>query len=160
MARGFNIAQSGPRRAADQRGASNVEESRPARPRGMRFNCMRLALPSAKHARKKRTRNRISSGISRRQQLPQSRTWPQADAEDSSITIDGSSHQTSPIPLPHAICVCLISFFLPPGLGGRAVSVALFPPRVCFRGRRGIVLYAAFEIASAMLHVDLDLIVD
>ena len=126
MARGFNIAQSGPRRAADQRGASNVEESRPDRPRGMRFKCMRLALPSAKRARKKRTRNRISSGIPRRQQLPQSRTWPQADAEDSSITIDGSSHQTSPIPLPHAICVCLISFFLPPGLGGRAVSVAFF----------------------------------
>ena len=69
----------------------------------MRFKCMRLALPSAKRVRKKRTRNRISSGISRRQQLPQSRTWPQADAEDSSITIDGSSHQTSPIPLPHAI---------------------------------------------------------
>ncbi|KAI5826743.1 hypothetical protein K523DRAFT_82055 [Schizophyllum commune Tattone D] len=92
----------------------------------MRFNCMRLALPSAKRARKKRTRNRISSEFSRRQQLPQNRTWPQADAEDSSITIDGSSHQTSPIPLPHAICVCLISFFLPPGLGGRAVSVAFF----------------------------------
>lgn len=102
---------------------------------------MHEARPAtAKRARKKRTRNPISSGISRRQQLPQSRTWPQADAEDSSITIDGSSHQTSPIPLPHAICVCLISFFLPPGLGGRAVSVAFFPPRVCFRGRRGILV--------------------
>ncbi|KAI5895353.1 uncharacterized protein SCHCODRAFT_02665712 [Schizophyllum commune H4-8] len=34
---------------------------------------MRLALPSAKRARKKRTRNRIFSGISRRQQLPRRR---------------------------------------------------------------------------------------